>query len=263
MKITHFVWPGRYFISHAYRDAHHIDVLEKGLPRWAKPFRFPPIRVRPDQMVSNPIMAAIRDCDGLIYLKGGASDTSFWVAMERDVALREEKRVYSYDPGSVTLSRDKSQPLELKVFHAFSRPDSQDLGEIPSLMDHRHFDRFVDPDFSLAAISWREAVEGAMRRVKAAGNYVIIYWSAEVKQSDWIKAEFDMAMREYPDRVLVAQLDDTPLPAWIIDRVNPDRLVQLMSDRELSQLHKIDDLIVRLYWLVYKNTRGNEVEFLK
>src|SRR5215469_17039559 len=80
--------PKKVFISHAYKDAGARKRLLRLLPRGVESFVFPAINVPPEQMVSENLLDAITVCDGLIYLEGGHSEESFWVALERDYALR-------------------------------------------------------------------------------------------------------------------------------------------------------------------------------
>lgn len=89
--------PNRCFISHAYADATARDTLIKRLPTGVTPFVFPPITVKPEEFVSDPLIGAVLNCDGLIYLRGGASDHSFWVALECDCALIAGKPVFVFD----------------------------------------------------------------------------------------------------------------------------------------------------------------------
>ena len=89
--------PPKCFISHAYADGIARDSLIKSLPSGVEAVVFPPITVQPDQFVSNRLIESLLSCDGLIYLAGGASDSSFWVAFERDYALRAGKQVFLAD----------------------------------------------------------------------------------------------------------------------------------------------------------------------
>jgi hypothetical protein len=93
--------PAKCFISHAYADDAARDAFFARLPSGLAPFVFPPITVKPDEFVSDPLINAVLDCDGLIYLRGGASDHSFWVARERDYALRAS---YTTCPGPVVIA---------------------------------------------------------------------------------------------------------------------------------------------------------------
>ena len=51
----------------ASKDVHVRDIMSTHL-----------ITVTPDQVVSNRLVQALLDCDGLIYIRGGHSDRSFW-----------------------------------------------------------------------------------------------------------------------------------------------------------------------------------------
>ena len=55
-------------------------------------------------------------------------------------------------------------------------------------------------------------------------------------------------------------------PGWLVRQLKtlpaPSRApVQLYGDEELSMTNHIDDLIVRLYWLIYNRTRHRELQF--
>src|SRR5690349_18238936 len=117
--------PGRYFISHSYRDAATRDALLKQLPAGVKPFIFPPIQVAPKDFVSSNLIEAILASDGLIYLDGGYSARSFWVAFERDYALRARKPVFAYDSETSTIIQQDVAPLELPIFTTCSLGDQK------------------------------------------------------------------------------------------------------------------------------------------
>src|SRR4051812_13664879 len=115
--------PDKCFISHAYADAAARERLIRDLPDDVRPIVFPPIHAKPHEFVSKPLIEAILGCEGLIYFRGGASDKSFWVAFERDYALRSGKPVFSYDIRTSELSRDSDKPLDLAVFGSYSHRD--------------------------------------------------------------------------------------------------------------------------------------------
>lgn len=90
----------RWFISHAYKDADAVAALRASLPQTVEPFIFPPIEVTPDQVVSDPLIGAIRDCRGLIYIQSEISQASFWVNFERRYASRLGKPVVAFTAGA-------------------------------------------------------------------------------------------------------------------------------------------------------------------
>lgn len=71
--------PGKYFISHSYRDATVRDAMLHKLPEGVIPYIFPPIDVTPMEFVSNSLIGAILACDGMIYMNEGASARSLSV----------------------------------------------------------------------------------------------------------------------------------------------------------------------------------------
>lgn len=121
---------GKYFVSHSYKDAAVRDGFLKTLPPQVTPYIFPPISVSPLEFVSSTLIGAILACDALIYLKEGFSSRSFWVAFERDYALRTGKPVFFYTPSTDTLSEHRDPPLDLAIFPSFSRPQTKDVWPI-------------------------------------------------------------------------------------------------------------------------------------
>ena len=133
--------PAKCFISHAYADAAARDTLIKRLPSGVTPFVFPPITVKPEEFVSDPLIDAVINCEGLIYLRGGASDRSFWVALERDYALRAGKKVFAFDMATGELTRDTGSPLDLAAFASYQHRDAGRVRQIVDFLNQkRHFD---------------------------------------------------------------------------------------------------------------------------
>jgi nucleoside 2-deoxyribosyltransferase len=113
------VWlPARCFISHSYKDLQARQRLLDSLPSTVQPVIFPPIEALSEKILRYELIRALEQCDGLIYLEGGYSDTSIWVAFERDYALRAGKPVFAFDTLSgqlrsdVTLARKAESPGE-------------------------------------------------------------------------------------------------------------------------------------------------------
>jgi len=136
------------------------------------------------------------------------------------------------------------------------------------------YERELMEAFSRIAMEIRDAIDG--------GGYVVTFWSAAAAASKWVESHRAVAFKENPDRVLFALLDDAPVrPAldsvleWRAAYATMDSLggtmlkpdlfeqrlntVQIYGDAERSQMQRIDDLIVRLYWLIYRNTRQNQL----
>lgn len=249
----------KYFISHSYADAGACDLLIANLPSGIEPIMFPPITVSPNELVSADLLTSISACDGLIYLEGGHSDQSFWVAFERDFALRTGKRVLSSVIGDYELTEHVGGPLDLATFASYHRKDQSRINEmVEFLRTERNFDLWFDQDLQ-PGDDFAKEIELSINERLQRGGYVIVFWSQIASESGFIKKEIStalMGMGGKNDRVIFAQLDDTPLPEFWLQFQEP--AVQLYGDEERSERNRIDDLVVSLYWLIYRKTQYHE-----
>lgn len=262
---------GTYFISHSYKDKAVQERMVKQLPRGVRPYIFPPIMVRPDQMVSNNLIKAILQCDSMIYLDKGYSAASFWVAFERDYALRAGKPLYRYDPATESLERVEIPPLQLPIFSQFSSADYAELEKLFAIMKRdRFFDLFTPPVTTTGSKPFIDnpndkTFETNMYKRLNQGGYMLIFWSRNANLSEhvhqYIKYGYEYFPSDNPEyhRMLFALMDNTPLPDWYFQKVQPFLTtiphispVQLYADKALSHMNRLDDLIVRLYWLIFR-----------
>ena len=133
------------FISHAYEDAARRDQLIRTLPRHVEAVTLPALTVKPDEFVSDRLIEALLGCDGLIYLRGEKSAQSFWVAFERDYALRAGKQVFAADPVTLELARDTRAPLDLATFACYAHDNTDRVLKIADyLIRERYFDLWLD-----------------------------------------------------------------------------------------------------------------------
>jgi TIR domain len=252
--------PPKCFISHAYADAIARDRLIKSLSSDVEAIVFPPITVPPDQFVSNRLIESLLSCDGLIYLTGGASDRSFWVAFERDYALRAGKQVFSADVHTLNITNHTGNALDLAVFASYHRQDRARVREVADFLNReRYFDLWLDVQDLQAGGSWQEEISHALEdRLKR--GYVVAFWSRSASASQFIREELQRAATEisdFNDRVLFALLEDVPLPDLWLRFHEP--AVQVYGNAERSTTQRLDDLMVRLYWLIYRKTRHRDL----
>ena len=104
---------GQCFISHAYDDAGALAGVRTLLPPGVDPVTFPKEECDPHAAVSNGIVELIRRCSSLVFLGGGASESSTWVNFERDYARRAGLPVFRYHPDERLLTRDLGAPVDL------------------------------------------------------------------------------------------------------------------------------------------------------
>jgi hypothetical protein len=262
--------PRRPFVSHGYADSAAVDMLLSSLPKAVEPLRFPPIDVLPNAKVSNALISAILDCDGLIYLKGGQSALSPWVAFERDFALRNKKKVYSFDPSTARLARDTAKPIEPLLYIINHEDDKERVFD--DLVDFTVKERgFSNSNIIQTLTSVYDGAQMASDIVDVAnrGGYVLVFWSEHVLPDDkWMRfADEDkwphflfrrkaagaygllMKVGLERDRCIIAQLDASEVEPIFDANLH----VKLFDHDGLSWENHIDGLIVKLYWLMYQN----------
>ncbi len=212
-------------------------------------------------MVSTSLIAALRNCDGLIYLTGGASDRSFWVAFERDYALRMGKPVFEADPETLAITQTSEKPMHLPVFASYHRADRDEVIKVCNFMrEERNFEIFLDMENLGAGEEWQNSIHNAVLKYVDRG-YLVAFWSQAAARSEFVRNEIAVAASQigdrFNDRVVFASLDDAPLPLFWMKYVDPS--VQMYGDQARSAQHRIDDLIVRLYWMIHRKTERNGV----
>ncbi len=237
--------PGKYFISHSYKDAAVRDSFLKTLPPQVTPYIFPPISVSPLEFVSSTLIGAILACDALIYLNEGFSSRSFWVAFERDYALRAGKPVFSYTPSTGIFAEHTDPPLDLAIFPSFSHEQRNEVGPILEFMrKQRHFEPWIDTEQIRPMDNWRQVLEEGMQLIFNRGGYIVIFMGSF--NSEYMLAETMKGLEQ--QRLIVAGLGVQP-PDFIL--AYKDLFIQLVDNERVNH-NRIDDLIVRLCWLMFR-----------
>lgn len=245
---------GKCFVSHAYEDTPALENLRKHIGSQVNLFEFPPISVPPEQMVSNDLITAIRNSDSLIYIKGGASDNSPWVTLERNYALQSKMDVYYFETNDDSIGRDTSDPLDLPVYASYSHTDGARVRNLVDFMAReRSFDIFIDEEMgavSGVASDIVQELDGAIFTRLERGGYVVLFWSVAASKSEWVRFETERAYAKYPNRIIPALMDRVELPP-MLENVEA---VQLYQDNSNDvDKRRLDDLIVRVYWLIQRN----------
>jgi len=246
-RVTEFpnLQAGKYFVSHSYKDAAVRDTFLKSLPPQVTPYIFPPISVSPLEFVSSTLIGAILACDALIYLNEGFSSRSFWVAFERDYARRAGKAVFFYTPSTDTFVEHTSPPLDLAIFPSFSfRQDKLVRPILAFMKDQRFFDPWMELDTLDFGNSWADELQRGIGEIFLRGGYVVSFIGSF--NSEYVIGETKKGLEQ--ERLIVAGLDVQP-PEFILEY--DDLFIQLMENGKVNN-NRIDDLIVRLYWLMFR-----------
>jgi len=243
---------GKCFVSFSYDDEAAVDRLQEKLAGRADLFKFPPIQVPPEEMVSNELLRSIRRCHSLIYLIGGESSMSPWVTLERDYALRSGLNVYYFDQKNGLIGRDKSIPLDLKIHATYQRNDSAQVYYIVDFMRReRSFEISMDLDRIEAGSDIHEQMKKKIITILEGGGYFALFWSKAAASRESIYAEMQSALEHYPERIVPALLEPIELPASLTE-VLPVKLYK--KNGKGLDLQRVDDLIVRLYWQIQSDS---------
>lgn len=251
--------PGKYFISHSYKDEVVRQEMMELLPDGVEPFIFPQIKVSPLEFVSSTLIGAILACDGMIYLDGGYSAKSFWVAFERDYALRSSKKVFRYDPRTRSLTSLDATALQLFFFPTYLLGDENRVKQILDFMHQsRHFESFLKNDDDLGG-DYHLIVKSQTEKAINNGGYMVVFWTemaerhTRLRRNIPIEAEIKSLLhKEQSNRIIFAVLDDVPL-MYDFENHPLELRVDLFEHDGLSSVNRIDDLIIRLYWLIFRN----------
>ena len=327
--------PKKCFISHSYKDKDAVQPLRRHLPKGIKSVIFRPIRVTSNEMVTSKLIEHILGCGGLIYFRGGKTENSFWVAFERDYALRAGLRVFVFDSSSGEITPDESKPIKIRVFPIYAYGDQETAFRLLRFMEEERFfgDMFYDRANLDASSHIHSKILDEIRKRLDDGGYILLFWSHRADKSEYVQAFINLVSQDedYSDRVLVVALtkdkydvenqlrlssvptdaspfkpveqpgkewlrDKTLYPLYKEDRgfIHPHlfwggagygakpptdrdpirraRLIQgirLREDRkpgshwalpEGTDQNRLDDLIVQLYWHLFKNTKFKNLD---
>ncbi len=241
-------FPKKCLISCSHKDADARELLDKKLRnRGVESHQFPPIRVPPNKFTSKALIDVIIEHPTLVYVKGEHSNLSFWVAFQRDYALRAHKEVQSFDPVTLKIEKSRLSPLQLPIIPWYMEKDMKKIREIFDYVKNRHID----------LSSWATknglveyTIPQSLKEAVSNTGYTLIFLTSNTLKSKQAKTELEHALRSNPDRILIAIVDKInfeDIPGFS-DRVH---YVQLYGDNKRSDKQRWDDLIVNVYWLVY------------
>jgi hypothetical protein len=259
------------FISHAYADHASVDLLLQSLPPYVKPVVFEAITAPPSEWVSNKLVSGLLGADGFIAIDSAASNSSFWTTFERDLAARNQKAMYRFDPGTGEITEFKVQPRKLWFPYLCHPDDAADVSKVLGwLAAERSFETFDDPGEPgrkpLPPLSAMEVTQRDMYLfgLRTFGAVYLIFLSQRLVSDADLLAHVDEQARTHPSSTMMCWLDppDRIRGPAALDGLKkiPRELAYAFSARPLAptfNLHELDDLMVRLYWLLYQGRPGD------
>lgn len=164
-----------------------------------------------------------------------------------------------------TLSRTKSLPYS-KVFLCPAKSTQLRLigretydqwnnhVPFPRYRNHRSRTRRPSLPDSLQTRKWRSCQRSIQSRQAYFQSTPWLFTTSPTRSSK-IESEIQRAakgIKDLNDRVLFAMLEDVEVPDFWMRFQEPT--VQLYGDKDRSSTQRLDDLVVRLYWLIYRKT---------
>jgi hypothetical protein len=262
--------PTKVFISHSYADKDALAVLMAALPDYVEAIIFEPIVVPPSDYVSEKLISGVLGAAGFIFIDSAASRASFWTAFERDLAERNQKRMFRFDPATRRLASHSQKPRQLFLAHLYHPADADDVSRIMRwLIDQRSFEAFDDPDQDgeqIPPFSQQEAQrrDRILFSARTFGTIYLLFLSNNLLKDDRLRTHAVEQVTLHPRSTMICWLD------------RPEDLLQGDATRQLTHVpedgsytlsarptdpsfnvHELDDLMVRLYWLLHQGRFGD------
>jgi len=237
-----FGFPKKCFITYSHKDEDALELLKKKLRnRGVESESYPPIKVPPEKLHSNHYIETILRYPALIYVKGGHSNLSFWVAFARDLALRAGKQVFSFDPVTLKIEKSRLKPLQLPIMPSYMSKDARRIQDLFKYMEKRYIDLFAwQKSQNPAGMVNPESIVGSVSN----GGYSIIFLTSKTFKSKTMNSEVRYALDTHPERILIALMDD-------VNKKDIPGFSERTRCIPLNEKHRWDDLIVNLYWLIF------------
>jgi hypothetical protein len=92
-----------------------------------------------------------------------------------------------------------------RVFISYGHADRHRVVGLASLLEAMGHDVFIDYRKILPGMRWRDALEKALQDA----DVLLVFWTQQAAQSDWVRQEYESFDTRFPDRPLVPILGDT------------------------------------------------------
>lgn len=103
------------------------------------------------------------------------------------------------------------------TFVSHSTKDKSFVVDLAKLLDAAVLRTWVDVEDIADGAAWARAIQQGVEECSA----MIVVWSAQARTSEWVERETLLALR-LNKPVLIAHIDDTPLPIYLINRQATD-----------------------------------------
>src|SRR5262249_2528686 len=131
-----------------------------------------------------------------------------------------------------------------QVYVSYSRKDRETVLPIIKAMDRAGLDLWHDDE----ALSPSSSIREKMQRELDKALCVIVLWSKAAAQSQWVQWEIHNAIQAWStDRLVLAALDDTPLPVGLRD-LSPISIREASDSGTKQLIERAQAIIFEAQW---------------
>lgn len=246
------------FISHRYADKAAVADLLAILPPFVRPILFEPIETPPIETVSALLTHGVLGADGLIFIDSPTSRASFWTVFERDLAARQGKRMFRFDAATKALSRYEEQAIKTLVVPFYHSADREDAEIICRCLAERRMTVLSQPVFSELPPKLRTELLDSAR---SDGGIVVVFVTRALLSDRKLLDVVVQQISKNGPVTLLCWFDKPPgfsfssKLALLKKRGRDHAMTMMRPTNPEANIHEADELLVRLYWLMY-NARG-------
>lgn len=179
--------------------------------------------------------------------------------------------MFRFDPETRRITSYQAEQRKLWIAHLYHQDDSSDVSRVLRwLVDERSFEAFSDPE-KLGAESFPSFSEIApterdsrLLSLRSFGAVYVFFLSQRLLDHDDLLAHAAEQALGHPRSTMICWLDppESLQGPVIVDKLRniPDERAYAFSKRPSRadfNMHELDDVMVRLYWLVYQGRVGD------
>jgi hypothetical protein len=103
----------------------------------------------------------------------------------------------------------------------------------------------LDEKMLIGGRDWMDTIADGIDDIFSRGGYMVEFWNSKAENNKFMQVEKTLSRRE----VIIADLSNGTAPDSLKDLEN---YIGLVDENGLNN-NRLDDLIVRLYWLIFRN----------
>lgn len=265
--------PRHCFISHSYRDGDIVKEILSVMPEGAKPIVFEPIDVSPADYVSTKLVSAVSSCDAVIVVDAEASNSSFWTAFERNLASRLGKPMFRFDRETRTFEKYVHPEMFMLLAYCCHPSDESRVAPLMRwLADDQNFVVIHDVKEhgeKAEAMFGRLDIATRTRKLdpfrKSGRGVYIIFISENCFSDASLRAHAEDQAANFPDSTVFCWIGARSEALQLSANLPAEQCFAFGADSVIDARYanRMDDLMVRLFWIFQKRGLGVPMDDLR